>query len=132
MRHILSGEVLPGLIEVYHRGAFLRGEGTDGAIAEGGGVAKVGGSRGNTLITLNTKKALTQGRTNKHRKFLNKMELNIHLLTRSLTTIFHDVYHIPHIFHDVYHIPHIFHDVYHIYYLGPSHMPHDVFIRHSK
>ena len=43
-------------------------------------------------------------------------------LTRSLPTIFHDVYHIHHIFHDVYHI----------YYLGPSHMPHDVFIRHSK
>ena len=38
----------------------------------------------------------------------------------------------PTIFHDVYHIHHIFHDVYHIYYLGPSHMPHDVFIRHSK
>ena len=63
-------------------------------------------------------------------------------LTRSLPTIFHDVYHIHHIFHDVYHIHHIFHDVYHIhhifhdvyhiYYLGPSHMPHDVFIRHSK
>ena len=43
-------------------------------------------------------------------------------LTRSLPTIFYDVYHIHHIFHDVYHI----------YYLGPSHMPHDVFIRHSK
>ena len=43
-------------------------------------------------------------------------------LTRSLPTIFHDVYHIPHIFHDVYQI----------YYFGPSHMPHDVFICHSK
>ena len=29
-------------------------------------------------------------------------------------------------------LPTIFHDVYHIYYLGPSHMPNDVFIRHSK
>ena len=44
------------------------------------------------------------------------------VLTRSLPTIFHDVYHIQHIFHDVYHI----------YYFGPSHMPHDVFIRRSK
>ena len=32
----------------------------------------------------------------------------------------------------VYQIHHMFHDVYHIYYLGSSHILHDVFVRHSK